>query len=659
MHSYDPDEDGPGSEADPEAGVDLHEGDGVDVAATLELLDRVTGDLPGGGERRDGQRAMAEAVATALARRRPLAVQAGTGVGKSLAYLVPAATVRGRVVVATATKNLQDQLATKDAPQVAAHVRGLRVEVLKGRQNYLCRFRARDVGGGAVFDLDSGERAPRGVVDQVRRVLRWADGTPSGDLDDVGFELDGRARRMLSVTPQECLTRARCPEGANCFAELARDRAAESDVLIVNTHLYASHLASGSMLLPAHDYLVLDEAHEAPDIFATLLGTTVNPSALRAVAALARATLAPDPPAEADALAAVADRLGAHLEVQFAEGRLRGLDEGAVRELDAARALVTALVEALRGLDAAGPDGEFRRTRALGPATHLAGDLARLTQVGEDELVFLSRRDREVDVELSLVEVGPRLSSELWGEVTGVLTSATLAPTLPARLGLAGARRLEVASPFDYRGHALLYVPGDFPGRNEDGAEAAIVEELVALIAAAGGRTLALFTNRAVMGRVADAVARRVPTEVLVQGTLSRARLIEEFRASPEASLFAVTSFWQGVDVPGHSLSLVTIDRLPFSVPGDPLAEARRERSANPFTEVDLPRVAMLLAQGVGRLIRTREDRGVVAVLDTRLAEASYRGRIFPQLPPMRRTRDRAEVIDFLGALRAAAEEGT
>ncbi len=659
MHSYDPDEDGPTREADSEAAVDLHEGDGVDVTATLELLDRVTRDLPEGGERREGQRAMAEAVATALARRRPLAVQAGTGVGKSLAYLVPAASVRGRVVVATATKNLQDQLATKDAPQVRAHVDGLRVAVLKGRQNYLCRLRARGVGGGASFDLDSGERAPRGVVDQVRRVLRWADETASGDLDDVGFELDGRARRMLSVTPQECLTRARCPEGANCFAELARDRAAESDVLIVNTHLYASHLASGSMLLPAHDYLVLDEAHDAPDIFATLLGTTVNASALRAVAGLARATLAPDAPEEADALLSVADRLGAHLEVQYAEGRLRGLDEGATRELDSARGLVTALVEALRGLDAAGPDGEFRRTRALGPATHLAGDLARLTQVGEDELVFLSRRDREIDVELSLVEVGPRLSSELWGEVTGVLTSATLPSTLPARLGLAGARRIEVASPFDYKGHALLYVPSGFPGRNEPGAEAAIVEELVCLITAAGGRTLALFTNRAVMSRVAEAVAQRVATEVLVQGTLSRARLIEEFRASPEASLFAVTSFWQGVDVPGHSLSLVTIDRLPFSVPGDPLAEARRERSANPFNEVDLPRVAMLLAQGVGRLIRTSEDRGVVAVLDTRLAEASYRGRIFPQLPPMRRTRDRAEVLGFLEGLRAQAEEGT
>ena len=659
MHSYDPDEDVPVRDADPEAALDLHDEDGVDVSATLALLDRVTADLPGGGERREGQRAMAEAVATALARRRPLAVQAGTGVGKSLAYLVPAASVRGRVVVATATKNLQDQLAAKDAPQVAAHVEGLRVAVLKGRQNYLCRLRARGVGAGATFDLDSGERAPRGVVDQVRRVLRWADETATGDLDDVGFELDGRARRMLSVTPQECLTRARCPEGANCFAERARDRAAESDVLVVNTHLYASHLASGSMLLPAHDYLVLDEAHEAPDIFATLLGTTVNASALRAVAALARSTLAPDPPEAADALLSVADRLGAHLEVQFAEGRLRGLDEGPARELDSARAHVTTIVEALRALEVSGPDGEFRRTRALGPAIHLAGDLARLTQVGEDELVFLSRRDREIDVELSLVEVGPRLASELWGAVTGVLTSATLPPGLPARLGLAGARRIEVASPFDYRGHALLYVPRDFPGRNEPGAEAAIVDELVTLVTAAGGRTLALFTNRAVMNRVAEAVAARVATEVLVQGTLSRARLIEEFRASAEASLFAVTSFWQGVDVPGHSLSLVTIDRLPFSVPGDPLAEARRERAANPFNEVDLPRVAMLLAQGVGRLIRTSEDRGVVAVLDTRLAEANYRGRIFPQLPPMRRTRDRAEVLAFLAGLRAHAEEGT
>ena len=207
-------------------------------------------------------------------------------------------------------------------------------------------------------------------------------------------------------------------------------------------------------------------------------------------------------------------------------------------------------------------------------------------------------------------------------------------------------------SPFDYREHGLLYVPENFPERNDPRAEAAIIDELVALIEAAGGRTLALFTNRSVMQRVADAVAPRLSTEVLVQGSLSRQKLIEEFRHSHEASLFAVTSFWQGIDVPGHSLSLVTIDRLPFSVPNDPLAEARRERSDRPFYEVDLPRATMLLAQGVGRLIRTKDDRGVVAVLDTRLATSSYRTVMFKKLPPMRRTRSRDEVHAFLRELK-------
>jgi len=209
-----------------------------------------------------------------------------------------------------------------------------------------------------------------------------------------------------------------------------------------------------------------------------------------------------------------------------------------------------------------------------------------------------------------------------------------------------------VASPFNYADNGLLYVPDGFPERNDPSAESAIIEELVGLITAAGGRTLALFTNRSVMQRVAEAVAPRLDTEVLVQGSLSRQRLIEAFRESHEASLFAVTSFWQGVDVPGHSLSLVTIDRLPFSVPNDPLAEARRERSNNPFMEVDLPRATMLLAQGVGRLIRTKDDRGVVAVLDTRLASARYRSVMFKKLPPMRRTRDRGQVHEFLRELK-------
>ena len=249
--------------------------------------------------------------------------------------------------------------------------------------------------------------------------------------------------------------------------------------------------------------------------------------------------------------------------------------------------------------------------------------------------------------------MGPRLRDDLWGNVTAVLTSATIPDTLAKSLGLDGDCVVEhFDSPFDYQANSLLYVPEGIPARNADGAAAAIIEEGVGLISAAGGRTLALFTNRAVMNRVAEAVAPRLDTPVLVQGTLSRQRIIEQFRDSAEASLFAVTSFWQGIDVPGHSLSLVTIDRLPFAVPNDPLAEARRAKSDRPFYEVDLPRAAMLLAQGVGRLIRTSTDRGVVAVLDTRLAESSYRSSLFRKLPPMKRTRDRTQVHAFLKELR-------
>jgi ATP-dependent DNA helicase DinG len=312
------------------------------------------------------------------------------------------------------------------------------------------------------------------------------------------------------------------------------------------------------------------------------------------------------------------------------------------------------IVEALRGVQTNGPDAEARKIRALGPALHLANDIERVARVRDGELLFLAKRDREVDVEVSLVDVAPRLADDLWSNVTAVLTSATIPDTLGKDLGLEGVGIEHVDSPFDYQTNSLLYVPQDMPSRNDAGAEEAIIEELIELIRAAGGRTLALFTNRAVMNRVAEVVETRVDTPILVQGTLSRQRIIEQFRDSAEASLFAVTSFWQGVDVPGHSLSLVTIDRLPFAVPNDPLAEARRSRSDRPFYEVDLPRAAMLLAQGVGRLIRNKNDRGVVAVLDTRLAESSYRSSLFRKLPPMKRTRDKAAVHAFLRELHDA-----
>ena len=653
MQSFDPDEEALDVEADDEGGVQLDQDVvDIDVDRALGLLDLITNDLPGGGESREGQRAMVRSVAGAFSRRQSAIIEAGTGVGKSLAYLVPAAMSGQRVVVATATKNLQDQLATKDAPTVAAHTKGVRVAVLKGRQNYLCLNRVASVNGGAQLSFDDGSDVPKGVADQMRRILRWANDTATGDRDELTFEVDHRAWRGLSVTPQECLQRSKCPQGQHCFAELARDRAAQSSILIVNTHLYASHLASGSMLLPAHEFVVFDEAHEILDIFASLLGTSLNATRLRALAGVARPLLDSQYAERCADLVSAADRLANALAAQYERNELTGLDEDCTRELSRASELVTSLVEALRTLATQSTDAEARKIRALGPAVHLTNDLERINKVRDGELLFLVRRERDVEIEVSLVDVGPRLRDELWGSVTGVLTSATIPETLPASLGLDGVAIERVASPFDYQANSLLYVPSNFPDRNSPGAEAAIIDELVELIAAAGGRTLALFTNRAVMNRVADAVSARIDTEVLVQGTLSRQRIIEEFRDHAEASLFAVTSFWQGVDVPGHSLSLVTIDRLPFAVPNDPLAEARRAKSDRPFYEVDLPRATMLLAQGVGRLIRNQSDRGVVAVLDTRLAQSSYRAAMFKKLPPMTRTRDKDQVHRFLRELR-------
>jgi ATP-dependent DNA helicase DinG len=654
VKSFDPDDESPYIEADAESGVQLDDDlVDIDVDRALTLLDRITAHLPGGGENREGQRQMVAAVAKAFSRREHAIIEAGTGVGKSLAYLVPAAMSGHRVIIATATKNLQDQLALKDAPTVAEVSPRTRVAVLKGKNNYLCRNRVQATGGGGQLSFDDGSSVPRGVADQMKRILRWADETETGDRDELSFEIDPRAWRGLSVTPQECLGRAQCPQGHNCFHELAKDRAAESSLVIVNTHLYAAHLASGSMLLPAHEYVVFDEAHEVLDIFAALLGTSLNASRVRAFATVAKPLVGAPLADTASDLVASADRLATILEIQYDAHGTTGLGADAQREIDTAAALTTRLIEALRTLATSGADDEARKIRTLGPGVHLSNDLARVAHPQKGELLYLSRRDKEIDLEINLVDVGPRLHDELWGDVTAVLTSATIPDSLPAQLGLEDVKIQTFASPFDYAQNSLLYVPAGFPGRNESGAEQAIIDELVTLIEAAGGRTLALFTNRAVMNRVAEAVEEKIDTPVLVQGTLSRQRIIESFRDSAEASLFAVTSFWQGIDVPGHSLSLVTIDRLPFSVPNDPLVKARQERSTNPFIEVDLPRATMLLAQGVGRLIRNRTDRGVVAVLDTRLAEARYKSLLFKKLPPMKRSRDQAEVTAFLRELRA------
>lgn len=651
METFDPDDEFPFIDPDDVGVSNLTPQAAIDVDEALALLDTITRALPGGGEIRQGQRDMVSAIANAFSTGQHAVIEAGTGVGKSLAYLVPAALSGQRVVIATATKNLQDQLAQKDAPTVAAEVTRTRVAVLKGKSAYLCRNRVDAVQGDAQLSFEDGSDIPKGVADQMRRVLSWANSTRTGDRDELTFEVDDRAWRQLSVTPQECLGKNSCPQGATCFHEVAKDTAAASNIVIVNSHLYASHLASGKGLLPAHDFVVFDEAHEVLDVFATLLGSSLNATRVRAFASAARSLLGVPFADTTSDLSSTADRLQSALEAQVADQHFTDVSADVARELTSAAELVTKLLEGLRALAGEGPEAEARKIRTLGPGVHLSGVLERFTSPQRGELLYLVKREREIDLELSIIDVAPRLQEELWGEVTAILTSATIPDTLPRALGLSGVSIQQFPSPFNYAENALLYVPPDLPPRNDPTAETAIIDELVGLISAAGGRTLALFTNRSVMQRVAEAVAPRLETPVLVQGSLSRDRIIKQFRDDASASLFAVTSFWQGIDVPGHSLSLVTIDRLPFAAPNDPLVVARRERSSQPFAEVDLPRATMLLAQGVGRLIRNSEDRGVVAVLDTRLATATYRTTLFRKLPPMRRTRDREAVYDFLRSL--------
>jgi ATP-dependent DNA helicase DinG len=677
-----------------------------DVAGALAA---VTAALPGGGEDRPGQLSMAEAVARAVDERRHLVVAAGTGTGKSLAYLVPVALSGRRVVVATATKALQDQLATKDLPLVAAGIEGshrLSFAVLKGRSNYLCRQRALEVGGAVdepglagvgLFDPDdhdggsaavAGAPAPPRTVDlgrlgdQLRRLIAWAETSGTGDRAELPFEPHPRAWAALSVTARECPGAFRCPSGTVCFAELARERAAAADVVVVNTHLYATHVASDGAVVPEHDVVVLDEAHAVEDVMSGALGMEITGGRLRAVAQAARGLVgtddarAPDDVTDAgDRLEAVlAPRAGQRVLRSAAAGTVAGPDAELAAVLELARGRLEALARALRRAEGdAGPaaavaggggdeDGA-RRNRALLALGHLVEDAAAMTGLGDDQVAWVETTGpggRTPALKVAPVAVGPVLAERLWPAVTAVLTSATVPPGLSERLGLPpeATDHLDVGSPFPYRTCALLYCAAHLPDPRRPGAAEALHEELRSLITAAGGRTLALFTSWRAMHAAADALRPVLPFRVLAQGDLPKARLLDAFASEHGACLFATMSFWQGVDVPGPTLSLVALDRLPFPRPDDPLLQARRDRAgAGAFRLVDLPRAATLLAQGAGRLIRSSTDTGVVAVLDPRLAGAGYRRTLLEALPPMRRTKDGAEACAFLAAAARRAEE--
>jgi len=625
------------------------------VEDATEALAHVAAALPAGGESRQGQIDMLEAVAKAIDGERHLIAQAGTGTGKSLAYLIPVILSKKRAVIATATKALQDQIASTELPHLRSQLeRPFTWAVLKGRNNYICRQRVNEFSNDAQLSL-AGTAAHN--EDELDQLVEFSDTSSTGDRAELDFEPADASWSAVSVTSKECPGRNRCPSGNNCFAEMARDRANEADVIIVNTHLLATDMRAEQGVLPDHDIVVVDEAHQLDDIATNSFGSSINGARMRWFARSADRILVD--PETIDRLRDVGDDISDALEPHTGER----LPVGGVEEisivLDRARDRVNTAVEKLRDLPKGkDSDADARRLRAEQAGLSLLGELIEASTSDEGSVAWVERSGNEPTLQVAPLDVASMLGPVLVEDRTAILTSATLPMATATNVGLEedAHDRIDVESPFDYQTNALLYCATHLPEPRAAEYENAMLTHLVELIGAAGGRTLGLFTSYRMMDAAAEFLEPYIKTPVLTQRDYPKPVLIEKFKEDPETSLLATMGFWQGIDIPGPSLSLVTIDRLPFPRPDDPLLSARRDLAGrHAFRLIDLPRAATLLAQGAGRLIRTKSDRGVVAVLDSRLAtKKSYRWDLIKSLPDFARTSDPETALDHLRQITAS-----
>ncbi|MFT3662957.1 MAG: ATP-dependent DNA helicase [Gordonia sp. (in: high G+C Gram-positive bacteria)] len=640
-----------------------------------------------GGSRREGQLTMAVAVGEAIADERHLAVQAGTGTGKSLAYLVPslrhAIDTGETVVVSTATIALQRQLTERDLPRVGAALAGPlgrepRFAILKGRANYLCLNKVHSTAAeepeDAIFDAFELSRMGRDIT----RIREWVGDTETGDRDDLTPGVDNRSWRQVSVTSRECIGAAACEFGDDCFAEGARRRAAEADVVVTNHAMLAIDAMSPANILPEHKVVVIDEAHELVDRITSVSTEEVSAAGVTYVSRRAGKLISVQ---TAETLATAAEQLEELLD-QARVGEWLRLPAGAAEILVSLR---DRLWEARTEISPAGeknpsdPDAASSRQMAISATENLHDTVVRiLTVFGEpdpakrfDVIWLAEERLRGGEVRRSLhiapLSVSGLLRTSLFTDSTVILTSATLTiggdfNALARTWGLPAHtsggeddadeggswRGLDVGSPFDYPRSAILYVAERLPAPGRDGPAEATLDEMVDLMNAAGGRTLGLFSSMRAATRAAEELRERVAFPILCQGDEMTSTLIEKFAADEPTCLFGTLSLWQGVDVPGPSLRLVTIDRIPFPRPDDPLLAARQRdvdaRGGSGFLAVSANHAALLLAQGAGRLLRADGDRGVVAVLDSRLVTARYGGYLVAGLPPFWRTTDPAAV---------------
>ena len=588
---------------------------------------------------RPGQAALAQAIAEALATRTRLLAEAGTGSGKTLAYLVPVLAFDGRVCISTHTKALQDQLWDRDLPAVMKALGRRRdVALLKGRTNYLCPWRLeRKLRAGG----------PPEVLAALARLEAWGRRSADGDLATAPLDVEAAGLvAWATATADQCLG-GQCPALARCPLMRARKRAHEAEIVVVNHSLLLADLAlkadEAGALLPAFDAYVLDEAHAFADAAAEHFGFRLTERRLRIWGTdwdeEMRATSA-DPEALAEMQRAMQQVL-----ITWRKGELA--------EMARAWAVV-------RGLAAAHAAAGVGLARLAARADAIAQMLAALAEPPEGTAVWCEGEGEARIWHLAIVEPGPLLAEHLWSQDAAfVLTSATLRTGgdfgyARARLGLAGAREHCTPSPFDYARQALLFVPRGMPA-DERRDEEALLATILRLLATSQGRAFVLFTAWNTLRRLAPRIRERSAWPVFVQGEgMGKEAMLEEFRRRGDAVLLGVRSFWEGVDVPGRALSLVVLDKIPFPPPNDPLIAARaahlRRQGQDPFPALFVPEAARILRQGAGRLIRSEHDRGVIAVLDSRLVERPYGRRLLRELPPAPLVHDMAEVERFFSA---------
>ncbi|MER7422815.1 ATP-dependent DNA helicase [Nonomuraea rubra] len=623
-----------------------------------------------GGSERQGQVTMVRAVQKAIDDEEHLAVQAGTGTGKSLAYLVPsirhAMGSDSPVVISTATIALQRQLVDRDLPRLAETLaKELPHEptfaILKGRRNYLCRYKA--TAGWPEEDEQDQLFDPREVSAtgrMVQRIQEWAEETETGDRDELVPGVSEQAWRQFSVSAQECLGASRCPSGAECFAELARARAGEVDVVVTNHALLAIDAMGDLPVLPEHEVVVVDEAHELVDRVTSVV--TAELSEASVMLAVRRVGRLIDQPV-ADQLMEAGEDLKALLAAA-PPGRIDELPQvlGLTLQLirDTAWRCITAMGP--RNADKDDPDKAGQRKAAFTALDEVHDTAVRMldayghaSEADRAEVVWLDGATdrRPPSLRVAPLTVSGMLRDKLFGERTVVLTSATLAlggtfDALAAQWGLADGKwqGIDVGSPFDHPRAGILYVAKHLPQPGRDGLPQQYLDEITELIEAAGGRTLGLFSSMRAAKAATEALRDRLDVPLLCQGDDSTMLLVKQFAEDEPTCLFGTLSLWQGVDVPGPSLRLVIIDRVPFPRPDDPLTSARQRhvaaRGGNGFMAVAANHAALLLAQGAGRLLRAQDDKGVIAVLDPRLATARYSGFLLNSLPPFWRTTDPA-----------------